>query len=161
RTLEKQPTRQRVDGPVGMKTPSPSDHFRRLARLLDLESQAEAQQILEKAAQPAAEHSRDCLVGLVVTEESSGLGGRFLFTLARRMRSKPLPWNRLEPGAPVLLSAMGANKGEGWRGVVAERSRMDIKVALNEPPEEDERPPLFRLDLSPDETARQRQLAAL
>jgi ATP-dependent RNA/DNA helicase IGHMBP2 len=137
------------------------DHFRRLARLLDLESQAEAQRILENAAQPAAERSGDSLVGLVVTEESSGLGGRFIFTLARRNRTLPLPWNRLEPGSPVLLSGIGASKGVGWRGVVSERNRMEVKVALNEPPDEDERPPSYRLDLSADETARQRQLAAL
>ncbi len=138
-----------------------NDHFQRLARLLDLESRAEAEQILANAAQPAAERSGDCLVGLVVAEEASGLGGRFILTLARRNRALALPWNRMEPGAPVLLSAVGAKTGDGWRGVVCERSRMELRVALNEPPGDDDRPASYRLDLSADETARQRQLAAL
>ena len=141
--------------------PDAADHFQRLARLLDLESQAEAQQILANAAQPSsAERNGDCLVGLVVIEETSGLGGRFILTLARRNRTLQLPWNRLEPGAPILLSAVGAKNGEGWRGVVCERNRLELRVALNEPPG-DERPASYRLDLSTDETARQRQLAAL
>lgn len=138
-----------------------NDHFQRLARLLDLEAQAEAQQILENAVQPSANGSGDCLVGLVVTEESSGLGGRFILTLARRNRALPLPWNRMEPGEPVILSAVGARSGEGWRGVVCERCRMELRIALNEPPGEDERPASYRLDLSTDEAARQRQVAAL
>src|SRR5262245_58492908 len=55
-----------------------NDHFERLARFLDLESQAEAQQILENAEQPSAERTGDSLVGLVVVEETSGLGGRYI-----------------------------------------------------------------------------------
>ncbi|MSQ92990.1 MAG: DNA-binding protein [Gemmataceae bacterium] len=137
-----------------------NDHFQRLARLLHLESQAEAQQILENAGS-AAERTGDCLVGLVVVEETSGLGGRFILTLARRNRTLQLPWNRLEPGAPILLSAMGAKTGEGWRGVVCECNRMELRVALNEPPGDEERPASYRLDLSTDETARQRQIATL
>jgi ATP-dependent RNA/DNA helicase IGHMBP2 len=143
---------------AGATSPAdPNDHFQRLARLLNLESQAEAEQILENTGDP----SGDCLLGLVVVEESSGLGGRFILTLARRNRTLPLPWNRLEPGAPILLSAVGAKSGEGWRGVVCERNRMELRVALNEPPGDDERPASYRLDLSTDETARQRQVATL
>jgi len=138
------------------------DHFQRLARLLDLESRAEAEQILENAGRPSdTGRSGDCLTGLVVAEESSGLGGRFILTLARRNRALPLPWNRLEPGAPILLSASGAKVEEGWRGVVCERNRMELKVALNEPPGDDERAASYRVDLSSDETARLRQTAAL
>jgi len=135
------------------------DHFQRLTHLLNLESQAEAQQILEDAGQ-GAERKGDSLVGLIVAEEASGLGGRFILTLAKRNRTMPLPWNRLEPGTPVLLSALG-KQGEGWRGVVCERNRMELRVALNEPPGEDDRAETYRLDLAADEAARQRQAAAL
>jgi len=38
---------------------------------------------------------------------------------------------------------------------------MELSVALNEPPSDDERAATYRLDLSTDETARQKQLAAL
>jgi ATP-dependent RNA/DNA helicase IGHMBP2 len=138
-----------------------NEHFQRLARLLELEAQAEAQQILENAEQPTADRTGNSLTGLVVAEESSGLGGRFILTLVRRNRTLQLPWNRLEPGAPILLSAAGAKSGEGWRGVVCERNRLELRVALNEPPGDDERAASYRLDLSWDETARQRQLAAL
>ena len=115
----------------GAAVPTDADHhFQRLACLLNLESQAEAQQILDKAGQQA-EGSGDSLTGLVVVEETSGLGGRFIWTLAKRNRTVPLPWNRLEPGAPILLSAANGKKGEGWRGVVCERNRLELKVALN------------------------------
>src|SRR5579864_7757360 len=65
------PMRPSVDG----------DYFQRLAHLLKLESETEAQQTLEKMRRlsPAeAENCGDCLVELVITEESSGLGGRCL-----------------------------------------------------------------------------------
>ncbi|MFO0866371.1 MAG: hypothetical protein U0744_17290 [Gemmataceae bacterium] len=61
-------------------------------------------------------------------------------------------------GTPVVLS--GQPKGdEHWRGVVCERNRSEIHVALGEPLDDEGRPSLFRLDLSPDEKTRQRQLA--
>src|SRR5262249_49827212 len=105
---------------------TPNDHFPRLARLLELESRAEMARILEAAKANAGVDGAECLVGLVVIEESSGLGGRFLMTLARRNRSQ-LPWNRFEPGSPVVLSASGGKgggqRGDGWRGVVCERTR--------------------------------------
>jgi hypothetical protein len=138
------------------------DHFGRLARLLTLESEAEAQQTLEKARRlsPAeAERGGDCLLGLVIAEESSGLGGRCLVTLAKKDRSQLLPWTRLDVGAPVLLSGEGSD--DGWRGVVCERDRRTIRVALNEPPEAEREHAAYRLDLSADEAARLRQLAAL
>jgi len=142
-------------------------HFPRLAELLNLESQAEARRIVEDAASSTgAGRSGSTLTGLVVVEESSGLGGRFLLTLAKRNRSVPLPFNRLEPGAPVLLSAENAvptNRGrnrEGWRGIVSARQRMEVTIALNEPPDDD-RPATYRLDLSADESARLKQIAAM
>jgi superfamily I DNA and/or RNA helicase len=140
------------------------DHFQRLARLLKLESEAEAQRLREGARRLSpeeAERTGEALVGLTVVEESSGLGGRCLLTLARRNRAQSLPLNRLEPGAPVLLSDEDDPKSSGWRGVVCERGQASVCVALNEPPDEAERATSYRLDLSPDEAARQRQLAAL
>ena len=137
------------------------DHFQRLARLLNLESQAEAQQILDDVAAGGAERRGESLVGLVIAGETSGLGGRYILTLVRRNRTLPLPWNRLEPGAPIVLSACDGKAGEGWRGGVCERNRLELSIALNEPPSDDERPASYRLDLSSDEAARQKQLAGL
>jgi ATP-dependent RNA/DNA helicase IGHMBP2 len=139
------------------------EHFRRLGRLLELESDAEARRTLERLRDlPAAEAERTgvCLLGLIVVEESSGLGGRFLLTLAKRNRSLPLPWNRLEPGTPVLFSPAGGRSADGWRGVVCERSERTLSVAFNDPPDELSAP-TYRLDLSADEASRLRQRSAL
>jgi superfamily I DNA and/or RNA helicase len=147
-----------------MKDSSGQEHFERLARLLELESAAEAKKILEdmnRVSAAEAERSGTSLIGLVVVEEDSGLGGRCLLTLAKRNRTLPLPRNRLEPGTPVLLSVEAGNRGEGWRGVVSQRSENQLSVALNEPPPEQDRQTTYRVDLSSDESARQRQLAAL
>ena len=60
-----------------------NSHFSRLVRLLDLEARAEAEQArarLERLSPAEAERQGDCLTGLVVAEESSGLGGRCLGT---------------------------------------------------------------------------------
>jgi DNA polymerase III delta prime subunit len=155
--------RQRAWSSGGIVAPAEADdHFRHLANLLKLESEAEAHRILDGANQLSVAQGRgESLLGLVPIEESYGLGGRCILTLARRNRSLQLPWNRLEPGSPVLLSPEGGKAGDGWRGVVCERSRMTLSVALNEPPGEEEAQPTYRLDLATDEAARQRQLAAL
>ncbi len=142
----------------------PIDHFKRLARLMKLEAEAQAKQTLESIQQlsaSAAERTGQSLTGLVIAEETSGLGGRCILRLTKRNRTLALPWNRLEPGVPILLSAAGSKDGEGWRGVVCDRHRYAISVAVNEPPEEEDRAATYRLDLSTDETARQRQTSAL
>jgi superfamily I DNA and/or RNA helicase len=140
------------------------DHFERLARLLNLEAEAEARETLENAQRATtadAERTGESLLGLVIVEETSGLGGRCILTLAKRNRLLALPWNRLEPGAPVVLSAVGSKTGEGWRGVVCARRPMDLSVAVGEPPDDEERGATYRLDLSTDEIALKRQLTAL
>lgn len=147
---------------VEVDAPTEDDHFQRLSRLLELESDAEAQRTLEAMrglSSAEAERTGEHLNGLVIVEETSGLGGRCILTLARRNRSLALPWNRFEPGTPVLLSP--GSGSEGWRGVVCERKPDSLRLALNEPPEEAEPAATYRLDLSSDEVARRRQLAAL
>jgi ATP-dependent RNA/DNA helicase IGHMBP2 len=140
------------------------DHFGRLARLVRLESAAEAAQTLERSRRltgAAAEASGECLAGMVIAEESSGLGGRCILTFTKRDRSRSLPFNRLEPGTPILLMPEGSADSVGWRGVVCERGKTSLAVAFQEPPDIDERPSIYRLDLSADEISRQRQLDAL
>src|SRR5207248_11679841 len=108
-----------------------------------------------------AERTGDSPIGLVSTEENSGLGGRCVLTLAKRNRTLPLPWNRLGPGTPVLLAPEGGPTTEGCRGVVCERRKEALRVAVSDPPQEADREATYRLDLSGDEVARQRQIAAL
>src|SRR5262245_7033769 len=137
------------------------EHFARLARLLELESEAEAGQLVERVRRlpPAqAESTGHSLVDLLVRDGYAGLGGRFLLTLAKR--SGDLPWTRLGTGTPVVLSEQGG-RGDGWRGVVSERERGLVRVAFDDPPEDDSAGTLYRLDVAPDEAARLRQRQAL
>lgn len=137
------------------------DHFHRLTRLLQLEAEAEAQQVrerLRRLAPAEAERTGNSLVDLTVVEEYSGLGGRWLVTLAKRNRTLALPWTRLQAGSPILFAPQGGTE-TGWRGVVADRAERVIRVALDDAPEDTEG--VFRIDLSSDEVARLRQKAAL
>lgn len=139
-------------------------HFEHLARLLDVESAAEARQLAERASRQTgaqAECSGDCLVKLAIRDERPALGGRVSLTLGKRDQTQRLPWNRLGVGSPVLLTEEGTGGSENWRGVVCRRDAETLDVALAESPEAKADRPTFRLDLSSDEISRQRQLAAL
>ena len=142
---------------------SGADHLGELRRLLELEQRTEERQAQERGQRlPAAEAERTghCLAGLVVRDEHSGLGGRWVVTLSKRDRNRPLPWTRLQAGSPVLLSGEDRSSALQVRGVVSERAETFLRVALNEAPEE-EMPATCRLDLAPDSVAGQRQKAAL
>jgi ATP-dependent RNA/DNA helicase IGHMBP2 len=139
-------------------------HFERLAKLLDLEAAAEAEQLAQQARQTsgaAAERSGNCLIKLVIRDEQPAFGGRTLMTLAKRDQAQSLPWNRLGVGTPVLLTEENVDRSRGWRGLVSRRdaSSLDI-VAIGLPEPENDRP-TFRLDLASDEISRQRMAAAL
>jgi ATP-dependent RNA/DNA helicase IGHMBP2 len=153
---------RRVRAWIASSATDGNDHFGRLARLLALEADAEARQArerMQRLSASEAERRGECLTALVITDETPGLGGRCILTLARRNRTLALPWHRLEPGAPVLLTTDG--NGEGTRGVVCERDKRSLRVAINEPPDEEQRQASYRVDLASDEIARQRQTAAL
>ena len=79
--------------------PLSDDHFDRLARLLDLEADAER----EQAARSTDDGEGRALTGLVLRDEDVGLGGHLLLTFARRDSTQSLPPTRLQPGSPVLL----------------------------------------------------------
>jgi hypothetical protein len=139
------------------------DHFQRLGRLLDLESGAEAQRAAEQARRlsaPEAQKTGNTLVDLVVIDDHAGLGGRYLVQLGRRNHS-PLPWTRLDVGSPVVLSPNAARVDQSHRGVVFQRNEASIGVALDRLPEDLAEHAAWRLDLSFDEVAVQRQRAAL
>jgi DNA polymerase III delta prime subunit len=148
-------------------TPRPNtggeeDHFQRLARLLEMESEAAAQQAAELASRftgKEAERTGESLVDLVILDEDTGLGGRLLVQLVKRSRT-PLPWTRLGVGSPVMLSPEDG-RGEGYRGVVYERQDGMLRVALATTPEDLGDHDTWRIDLSSDEIAIQRQQIAL
>ena len=138
------------------------DHFQRLARLLELEGQAEAEQArtrMEGVLPADAERQGDCLVGLVVVDEREGLGGRCLLSLAKRNRSASLPWTRLGVGSPVVVLPEAEAGSAGIRGVVCERTEHLLRVAIAEPLGDEDG--VYRVVLSNDEISRQRQRAIL
>lgn len=138
------------------------DHFQRLARLLEQESQAEAQQAAERARRftgAEAERTGNSLVDLVVADEDTGLGGRYLVQFVKRRR-EPLPWTRLDVGSPVVL-APDKSHTLSYRGVVYQRDERWLRVALGSIPENLADHETWRLDLSSDEVAIQRQRVAL
>jgi ATP-dependent RNA/DNA helicase IGHMBP2 len=144
--------------------PTGEDHFQRLARLLELESAAEAQEMRERSQRRSAaeaERTGTALVDLVIVDESSGLGGRCILTLTKRNRSLALPWTRLQAGAPVLLATQEVAAPASWRGVLCERTERSVRIALDEPPEAAAESETYRIDLSADEVSRLRQRAAL
>jgi ATP-dependent RNA/DNA helicase IGHMBP2 len=142
----------------------PLPHFQRLGHLMDLESQAEMEQArarMERRSPAEAEQRGECLIDLVIAEESSGLGGRCILTLVKRNRTMSLPWTRLQVGSPVIVTPENDPANKGSRGVVYERNERFLRVAVTEPPDEEDQPITYRVVLSSDEVSRQRQRRAL
>ena len=141
-----------------------TDHFSNLLRCLDLEAEAEADEVVKQSRQSSsesAERSGRCLLGLTIREEATGFGGRVLLTLGKRDRRVELPWTKLNSGSPVVLSEEHSAESVACRGVVTGRDRDAITVALTGAPEPSNDRPTFRLDWSSDEIPRERQRAAL
>ena len=125
-----------------------NDHFQRLARLLNWNRKRKPSRFWTACRNTPGERTGDCLVGLVVIEETSGLGGRFILTLANaiaRCRCRGIAWN---PERPILLSAGAARPARAGAASSASAIAWSCSVALNEPPGDDDRPASYRLDLS-------------
>ena len=139
------------------------DHFQRLGRLLELESRAEAKRAAEQSRRMSlaqAQESGNTLAELVVTDDEAGLGGRYLVSLGKRGNA-PLPWTRLGVGSPVVMTPLAEKFEHSYRGVVCDRDGRTIRVALDRLPEDLGDYPTWRIDLSFDEVAIQRQRMAL
>jgi len=144
-------------------------HLGHLASLLALEGKAEQQKLqsdIQRASLGNAKRVDSALFDLVIRDEVGGLGGHILVTLGKRNQQLTLPWTSLRVGSPILLSETDTQatplEGEsGWRGVVTRVNRESIQVAINDWPESENDNPRYRLDLSSDAIARQRQQAML
>lgn len=137
--------------------------FQKLARLLEMEAEAEVERMMEniQSLAPAdAERSGEAIINLVIDEQQPGLGGRLILSLRKRNSELDLPWTKHRIGRPILLTAEDSKVDLNYRGVVCDRSRKFIKVAINVWPE-DEGDLTWRIDNATDEIGRQRQLAAL
>ncbi|HEX4128610.1 MAG TPA: AAA domain-containing protein [Pirellulales bacterium] len=146
-----------------------TNHFSRLLRLLELESAAEAERAGAEARRrspAAAERTGNSLVDLAIIDENTGLGGRTVVTLAKRNRTLVMPWHRLGPGTPVILSPLRDATGRdatarGYRGVMVDRSDRNVQIALPATDDVWDEIEAWRVDLSADEIALSRQRAAL
>lgn len=112
----------------GIGRPAPdAERWVRLAECLGWESEEETRRGLEGTLRPG-----DRLGRLKVVEETAGLWGRTIVTLAPE-RGGELPWSRLDPGLPVVVSSEAASEGEGpARGVVTSRTAGRLVVALDD-----------------------------
>ncbi|MCC9599130.1 AAA domain-containing protein [Stieleria sp. JC731] len=135
------------------------DYFDTLARWLSLEGEAERERMarrrqIQKARD--AERTGETLLNLEIQDHKTGLAGRILFDFVK-CDDRALPMNRLKVGSPVVISDSDDLSDHGIAGVVSRRSQNVIQVATERWPESVR----LRIDLSPDETTRRRQLAAM
>ncbi|TWU08020.1 AAA domain-containing protein [Stieleria varia] len=140
-------------------TLSPDHYFDRLERWLELEGDAERERMARRRqiqAQRDAEATGETIVQLEIQDHRTGLAGRLLIDLVK-LSGQPLPMNRLKVGSPVVLSDNDDVNDPGVPGVVSKRKHNVIQVATDRWPEASR----LRLDLSPDETTRRRQLATI
>lgn len=138
---------------------SAEQYFAVLERWLDLESEAERARLARRRqirSQSDVEKTGETLVRLQIVDNTTGLAGRMLIDLAKPNRVS-LPLNRLKVGSPVVVSDDDNAADEGVAGVVSRRKHNVIQVATEQWPDGK----WLRLDLSPDETTRRRQLAAM
>ncbi len=157
------------------------DYFDQLEGWLDLEGDAEAERLAARRSLRSldeVERSGEAIVSLQWTDHKSGLGGRFLLDL-NKPGGRPLPHSRLKVGSPVVMSLQDDDDDSGVSGVVSLRTATRLQIATERLPEQPviaargvgrhgrggvkafSTSGLFRVDLSPDETTRKRQLAAM
>ncbi len=136
------------------------EHFATFGRWLEMESEAERDRLEERRkikSSDQAERGGETLLDMVVRNHTSGLGGRYLLTLQKRKSADRLPWHRFKVGSPVLLSPDGDAAGRAIQGVVSGRRNDALEVAVDDWPEAER----LRVDMSPDEVTRKRQIAAM
>lgn len=134
-------------------------YFDVLDRWLNWEAEAERERMARRRTLRSAkdvEKTGEALVNLKLVDYQTGLAGRFLLDFAKSDQDS-LPMNRLKVGSPVVISDQNNFDDRGVPGVVSRRKRETIQIATDSWPEAKR----FRIDLSPDETTRRRQMAAM
>lgn len=134
-------------------------YFAQLQRWLAMEGEAERQRMADRRKVQRsgdAERTGETIVNLQMADHRTGLAGRYLLDLVK-VNAARLPMNRLKVGSPVVLSDNSDINDDGVVGVISRRTSTTIQIAVDRWPEPDR----FRLDLSPDESTRRRQLSAM
>ncbi len=101
---------------------------------LAMEGEAERERMaLRRKTQStaAAERSGETLLDMVIRSQTTGLGGRYLLTLAKRRSPDQLPWHRFKVGSPVLLTEQ-SDDGDSVQGVVSARRSDSVEVAVDD-----------------------------
>ena len=136
-----------------------SAYFDELEIWLNLEGVAERERMARRRrirSTKEAEKSGETLLKLSITDHRTGLAGRMIIDFQKR-NDRDLPPNRLKVGSPVVVSDENAISDQGVPGVVSAKRKDLIQIALDQWPDGN----TFRVDLSPDETTRRRQMAAI
>ena len=136
----------------------PETHFARFENWLAMEGEAERERLVERRqvqSSADAEAGGETLLDMVMASHASGLGGRYLVTFRKRRTRDRLPWHRFKVGSPVMLSPRDA--GRPLPGIVSSRRNDSLEIAVDHWPEGDR----FRIDMTPDEVTRKRQLSAM
>lgn len=134
-------------------------YFDTLGVWLELEAQAERDRLARRRQtrrQDDIERSGETLIRMQLSDHQTGLAGRWLLDFCKPA-GQSLPMNRLKVGSPVVVSNQDDPSDSGVAGVVSRRKAALIQVATEQWPDGK----TFRIDLSPDETTRRRQLAAM
>lgn len=134
-------------------------YFDTLAVWLEWEAEAERERMVRRRQvrdQTHVERTGETLVHMDLLDHNTGLAGRLILDFGKP-GERPLPQNRLKVGSPVVVSDDSQPSDKGVPGVVSARRTHRIQVAVDVWPEGDR----FRIDLSPDETTRRRQVAAM
>ena len=140
-------------------TYSQDAYFSQLQRWMAMEGEAERERMAARRQLQQsgdAERTGESIVNLQIADHHTGLAGRLLLDLVKSNGDR-LPMNRLKVGSPVVLSDHGDPSDDGLSGVISRRTAISIQVAVQRWPECER----FRLDLSPDESTRRRQLSAM
>ncbi len=135
------------------------DYFDELASWLRLEGIAEQERLaLRRSLRSRREVERtgETLIELQLVGHQTGLAGRLLLDFAKA-NSASLPMTRLKVGSPVIISNDDDPADKGISGVVSGRDPSRLQIATQAWPAGDR----FRIDLSPDESTRRRQLGAM
>ena len=138
-------------------TESEGDHFGRLLRWLNLESQAE----LEALQHSAESDTLTSIAQLVIKSQDIGLGERVLLQLTPRNEQAKLPYTRLSVGSPIIVAEENCAEPINLRGVVSQIRSTMIEVALSYAPEPVNNRPIFTVSLASDEISRQRMQRAI
>ncbi len=141
------------------QNPDLDRYFDELGYWLELEGQAEQERMARRRkirSQTDVEKTGETIIGLQMQDHQTGLAGRLLLDFSKP-GDQGLPMNRLKVGSPVVVSDNDNLGDKGVTGVVSRRKHHSIQVATDAWPEGKR----YRIDLSPDETTRRRQSAAM